>query len=256
MGVTQMKKTLLAVALASSLTSFGAVAADKAPEPDFSLSANIGVVSDYKFRGISQTDGKAAVQGGVDLSHKSGAYIGTWASNVSDWTNTGGKNAEVDLYGGYRFSLPGDISADAGYILYSYPANQANPKQSTQEAYLGLGYGPISYKFSITTGNWFGFCADSGGSTYHDLALSHSVSDKISISAHVGKQDVKCSDVDSDFVDYKIGATYAFSDSLSASANYITVTGLSAAAKTGKFTGGDNEKLYDSAFVISVLKTF
>ena len=250
-----MKKTLLAVALASSLTSFGAVAADKAPEPDFSLSANIGVVSDYKFRGISQTDGKAAVQGGVDLSHKSGAYIGTWASNVSDWTNTGGKNAEVDLYGGYRFSLPGDISADAGYILYSYPANQPSSgiKQSTQEAYLGLGYGPLTYKFSITTGNWFGFCANSGGSTYHDLGVAHSLNDKISISAHVGKQDVKCA-TDYDFVDYKIGATYSITESLSVSGNYISVSGLSADGKTA-FTSGA-EKLYDSAFVISVLKTF
>ncbi|MGA0816532.1 MAG: TorF family putative porin, partial [Burkholderiaceae bacterium] len=62
-----MKKTLLAVALASSLTSFGAVAADKAPEPSYTLTGNIGLVSDYRFRGISQTNKRPAVQGGLDL---------------------------------------------------------------------------------------------------------------------------------------------------------------------------------------------
>ncbi|MFZ9162326.1 MAG: TorF family putative porin, partial [Burkholderiaceae bacterium] len=70
-----MKKTLLAVALASSLTSFGAVAADKAPEPDFSISGNFGLFSDYRFRGISQTDRAPALQGGFDLTHKSGFYL-------------------------------------------------------------------------------------------------------------------------------------------------------------------------------------
>ncbi|MGA0855696.1 MAG: TorF family putative porin [Burkholderiaceae bacterium] len=66
----KMKKTLLAVALASSLTSFGAVAADKAPEPDFSISGNFGLVNDYKYRGISQSGGNAAVSGGLDLTPK------------------------------------------------------------------------------------------------------------------------------------------------------------------------------------------
>ncbi|MFZ9841834.1 MAG: TorF family putative porin, partial [Burkholderiaceae bacterium] len=68
----KMKKTLLAVALASSLTSFGAVAADKAPEPDFSISGNFGFTSDYRFRGVSQTNKGPAAQGGFDLAHKSG----------------------------------------------------------------------------------------------------------------------------------------------------------------------------------------
>jgi hypothetical protein len=94
----KMKKTLLAVALASSLTSFGAVAADKAPEPSYTLTGNIGLVSDYRFRGVSQTQKGPAVQGGLDLALANGLSFGTWTSNVSQWANLGGSQ-EIDLYG-------------------------------------------------------------------------------------------------------------------------------------------------------------
>ncbi|HFD78791.1 MAG TPA: hypothetical protein ENK05_00175 [Gammaproteobacteria bacterium] len=101
-------KTLLASAL---LATAGAAQAE--------LSANLGVVSNYYFRGISQTDDKAAVQGGIDYNHESGLYVGTWLSNV----DFGGKeNAEVDLYAGYGGDI-GDsgFSYDVGTIYYWYP---------------------------------------------------------------------------------------------------------------------------------------
>ena len=248
-----MKKTLLAVALASSLTSFGAVAADKAPEPDFSLSANIGVVSDYKFRGMSQTDQGAAIQGGVDLSHKSGAYLGTWASNVSDWTSIGGKNTEVDVYFGYRFDVPylKGLGADLGYITYNYPGNNSPTNQNTQEIYLGLSYGMFGYKHSVTTGNWFGFCENSGGSTYQDVSLTHPISDQISVSAHYGIQDVQCA-TDYDFKDYKLGVTYDYGSGVSLGVSYVKAVGVN---NEGSYTS-NGKKLYEDNVVFSILKTF
>ena len=153
-----MKKTLLAVALASSLTSFGAVAADKAPEPSYTIAGNFGLVSDYRFRGASQTNNMPALQGGFDFSHKSGAYMGTWLSNVSQWANAGGSQ-EIDYYGGYKFSV-GPVGLDIGAIAYTYPKNTAATPNATNEFYIGASYGPVSYKISQATGNWFGITSD------------------------------------------------------------------------------------------------
>ena len=95
-----MKKTVLAITLAA--LTLPALAQDKkAPEPEFTISGNFGLFSDYRFRGVSQTDKKPAAQGGFDLAHKSGIYVGTWTSNVSQWTATGASQ-EIDLYGGFK----------------------------------------------------------------------------------------------------------------------------------------------------------
>ena len=109
-----MKKTILALSV--SALSVSALAQGKKPEPEITLTGNFALVSDYRFRGISQTDKKPATQGGFDIATKSGAYAGIWTSNVSQWTATGASQ-EVDLYGGYKASLPMDIGLDVGYIV-------------------------------------------------------------------------------------------------------------------------------------------
>ncbi len=88
------------------------------------LSANIGVTSNYIFRGVTQTLDQAAVSGGVDYNHDSGFYAGTWISNVG----SGGSalygsqgNYEQDWYAGYEFEA-GGVGLDVGYILYTYPS--------------------------------------------------------------------------------------------------------------------------------------
>ena len=117
---------LLAANLASAQTA--APAAPKAPEPDYTVSYNVGAVSDYRFRGISQTSNKPAVQGGIDVAFKNGVYIGTWASNVG-WVrafNLASKSAfELDLYGGYKTEIAKDTSIDLGVISYQYPGNNS-----------------------------------------------------------------------------------------------------------------------------------
>lgn len=84
------------------------------------LSANVGVVSNYYFRGVTQTDDKAAVQGGLDWAHDKGFYVGTWASNVDFGDKT---SYELDLYGGWNFDhwLPEDFSLGVNTIYYAYP---------------------------------------------------------------------------------------------------------------------------------------
>jgi uncharacterized protein (TIGR02001 family) len=81
------------------------------------LSGNVGLVSDYRYRGISLSDRDPAIQGGIDLSHKSGLFIGTWASSIADY---GGSNLELDIYGGYAGQAAG-IDYSLSVLGYIYP---------------------------------------------------------------------------------------------------------------------------------------
>ena len=106
------------------------------------LSANIATVSNYYFRGITQTSDNAAIQGGIDYSHESGLYAGTWLSNI----DFGGKeNAEVDLYAGFGNDI-GDtgFSYDVGIIYYWYPG--AGGEQQGDDIDYAELYGSLGWK--------------------------------------------------------------------------------------------------------------
>src|SRR5512141_1314423 len=130
---THLPATLAALAFAAAASSAAlaqtapAPAAEPAkPEPDFTFTGNVGLYSQYVFRGISQTNEKPAVQGGFDLGHKSGFYVGTWASNISwlsDAVPSVSASMEWDMYGGYKGSLPADFGYDLGALYYYYPGN-------------------------------------------------------------------------------------------------------------------------------------
>ena len=246
-----MKKTLLAVtmaALALPMTS-------QAAESGLEISGNFGLTSDYKFRGISQTDGKPAAQGGFDLTHSSGLYIGTWTSNVSYWANTGGNGQEIDIYGGYSTDLPFGLGIDVGALKYYYPSNQVTPKQNTTEFYLGLSYGPVSYKYSQTDGLWFGF-TDSKSSVYQSLAVELPISEALSFSAAYGQQKVK-GPMNPTYNDYSVSISYALPSDFSLSLAYVGTTGLSADEKV-TFTKGpvNATKLYDAKAILTISKSF
>src|SRR3954454_5087250 len=94
-------KTL--VALGGVFFSGVALAQASAPETDYTLSYNAGLATEYRYRGISQSRFDPALQGGMDFAHKSGLYVGTWASTIK-WIRDSGGDAEVeiDVYGGYK----------------------------------------------------------------------------------------------------------------------------------------------------------
>ena len=97
------------------------VPAETAPPPALSFSGSATIASDYRFRGVSQSDGEMAVQGGISLSHQSGFYVGTWASNLAGWGTFGGANMELDLIGGYKAKLADNATLDVGLTWYVYP---------------------------------------------------------------------------------------------------------------------------------------
>ncbi len=109
-----------------------------------SVTGTFGLASDYRFRGVSQTDKEMAVQGGITISHESGFYVGTWGSNLSGWGTFGGSNTELDIYGGYAVQVTEAVKLDAGLTWFMYPGG-AN-KTDFAELYLKLSgtVGPVS----------------------------------------------------------------------------------------------------------------
>jgi len=262
-----MKKTLIAVVLAglASVTSTVVIAADpKAPKPDFEISGNFALVSDYRFRGISQTDRDPALQGGFDLAHKSGIYAGTWASNVSQWANPGG-SMEVDFYVGYATELPMGVGLDVGHTWYQYPGNEPGNdptnavSNDTREFHIKFSYSVLSYKFSRASTTWFGI-PDSKGSNYHSIGLEFSPLDKLTLSAAAGSQKVKGSTRgENSFKDYSVGGSYDLGDDYSLGLTYHRVSFKDSAAKEDWFVPGApnaDAQIFKSGVVISLSKTF
>lgn len=201
-----MKPTQICLAALLSVTTAGAFAQAKAPEPDYTLSFNVGVTTDYRYRGISQSRLKPAVQGGADFAHKSGLYAGVWGSSIQ-WikddgrkagVNSGSSNLEIDLYGGYKGSISDAVGFDVGVLHYAYPSNKyvrvSGTSANTTEVYGALTFGPVTAKYSRSTSNLFGFAApglSSKGSHYLDLSASFDLGGGWSIAPHVGHQKVK-----------------------------------------------------------------
>ncbi|PTD97830.1 TorF family putative porin [Pseudothauera lacus] len=205
-----MQKRILAALLAAPMLGSGAALAEDIP-----FSANVSIVSDYAFRGVSQTDQRPAIQGGFDYAHDSGLYVGVWASNVS-WLSdldARGSSLETNLYAGYAAEI-GPIGLDVGLLQYYYPGDfdsawkAANGMKSpnTLEGYVGVSWAFLSFKYSHSFTNLFG-TADSKGSDYYDLSLSYEVMDGLTLDAHYGYSDIHNAD---NYEDWKLGATYSY----------------------------------------------
>ena len=173
------------------------------------FSANVGFFNQYSFRGIDQSGEEAAVQGGFDWAHDSGFYIGTWASNVD--FNDNDSVTEFDFYGGYTKEIQNGINLDLSMIGYTYPGAYASSKYDYYEYSFGLGksIGPISFSTAINYSPEF--FAKSGDATYWQGGLDYEFQE-IKISGHVGKQwiDLETTYGAPDYVDYSIGASYAW----------------------------------------------
>ena len=117
---------ILKFGIVAILTSFGSLQAAE-------FEGNIALSSEYMWRGMTQSDGEAAVSGGFDISGESGAYFGVWGSNVEYGDDA---TMELDYYFGYAGETEGGLSYDIGYLLYDFPGADYD----AEEIYLGLGY--------------------------------------------------------------------------------------------------------------------
>ena len=270
-----MRKTLLHAAILGALylptTSFAEDAAPAAePASPHTFTYNIGLYSQYVFRGLTQTATKPAIQGGMDYSHYSGLYAGTWASNIS-WLEDGGvfkhSSLEWDIYGGYRNTL-GDtgIGYDVGLLNYIYPATRTpagkNPFVTdpyTLEAYAALSYKWVQAKISYGITDIFAV-KDSSGSYYAELNGNIPVYDSgYTINLHYGHQDYKGSvlGVSNDdlytYDDWKVGVTKSWSNGVNVGAYYTDTNadkdGYGKQLYSGTYLG-------ESTFTAFIQKTF
>ncbi len=111
---------LIPAAFLATVFTTPAMAQETAPPEPITISGSASVGSDYRFRGVSQTDKNVTVQGGITIAHESGLYIGTWGSNLAGWGTFGGANLELDLIAGYKHTFD-TATVDAGVTWYTYP---------------------------------------------------------------------------------------------------------------------------------------
>ena len=248
-----MKKTLvatlLAAAFAAPVMAQSAVAPAEAPAveaaPAPALTGNVGLFSSYRFRGIDQTFGKPALQGGVDYAHSSGLYVGNWNSNVSSGAGFPDGNLEMDFYGGYKQAF-GDFGIDVGAIYYYYPGSEARGMTGgvntgavdNKEIYLGGSWKFLSLKYFYSVGDYFSARGTDGqstrGTSYLDLSANYDLGEGWGINGHVGQLNFK-NVSNGDYTDWKLGVTKDLSG---------WVVGLSYIDTNAKGSCGSTPKLY------------
>jgi uncharacterized protein (TIGR02001 family) len=255
-----MKATHFTLATLIALIALPSLAQTAAPaaKPDYTITGNLGIFSDYRFRGISQTNKKPAIQGGVDFAHSSGIYLGNWNSNV-DSAQYNGANIEMDFYGGWKATF-GDFGLDLGAIYYYYPGTGANntTKIDNGEIYIGGSWGPLSAKYYYAVTDFFG-ADDSDGSWYINLAASHDFGNGFGVNAAVGYQGLKggarAAEIGGSFpgpdniVDYKLGGTYTIDGWAFGLAYIATNRDYAGYTRTGT-------NISDGTAVVSVTKSF
>lgn len=219
--------------MAASILATSAFVAAPAMAQDeglgISVSGNAAIVTEYRFRGVDLSGGDIAVQGGIDLSHDSGIYLGTWGSSIDEDT-VGFGHTELDIYGGWSGDLTDGLALDVGAIYYLYPNADNGLIGPTDyiEFYTSLGFtlGPAE----ATVGVAYAPEQDSLGGTdnlyiYTDVGVGIPGT-PISISGHLGYTDgfLTFTD-DGDAFDWSVGADVALTENLSVGVAYIGADG-------------------------------
>ena len=255
----KLKSKLLLALLATSSAAF-AQTAPAAPEVTY----NVGVVSQYRYRGLAQTKGNPAVQGGVDYANAGGYYLGAWASTIqwikdSSTSNTSYSGpTELDLYGGYKFESSG-VAYDVGFLRYQYTGNSLSKvpggsdtqlnNANTNEVYAAGTIGAYTLKWSYALTNLFGN-VQSSGSDYIDLTANYDLGAGITLTPHLGRAIVAGPGNGLGGLSYTDGSlTVAkdLGDGLSA-----TVAAIATNAKSTAFNSGSNYATGKSAVVIGL----
>ncbi len=260
-----IKKTLTAGLLSVALGS--GLAQAQQPASPHSISGNVGLYSQYIFRGLNQTDRDPAIQGGFDYSHSSGLYAGTWASNIS-WLRdagayTGGGSAELDFYGGFRNAIGNsDFGYDVGLLYYWYPGTTAPgvTDADTFEIYGALSWKWLSAKLSYAVSDDVFGVQNADGTYYLDFTASYPVPNtNLSLVAHYGIQEFDgnssaCATGNNDdcasYKDWKLGVTYTLPQDFTIGAFY-TDTSMNSAQEAfytinNRFIGKDTVTVFIS----------
>ncbi len=204
-------RTALAVFAAAAAFPAVAFAQDDASTENsdgITISGSATVVSDYRFRGFSQSNEKAAIQGGITVSHDSGLYVGTWGSSIGFANGT-----EIDVFAGYARELGSGITADIGVTSYFYPGGGSGT--NVLEPYFSLSgdVGPASVKAGVAwaPGGQTSLGDDSAVYVYSDVGIGIT-NTPITLKGHIGysKSDSFLGGLDGDVFDYSVGVDFSY----------------------------------------------
>lgn len=235
--------TAATVLAGSALAAVPAYAEEEtAPPSEVTITGNVALVTDYRFRGISLSGGDPAIQGAINVNHSSGLYVGAWASSLEESLGYG--STETDIYAGWTGPLGSAVTADVGLLYYVYFNSGVGDDLNVFEPYASLSttLGPVTgkvgvaYAFKQDSLDVFDLDGDGEGEDnlylYTDLSAGIP-NTPISVSAHVGYSDGALSpklltlqSFDGGF-DYSLGATWNITKSLSVGATYVGVDGNS-----------------------------
>ncbi len=222
-------------------------------------SGGAALTSDYVFRGVSQTNGDPALQGGIEYAHDGGFYIGTWGSSISWLSDIPGdisSSLELDGYLGYRGKVNDVFSYDVGALTYCYPGDfpAGFSRADTTEIYAGATATPVEslalgLKYSYAVTELFGY-AGSKGSGYLDASANWTFSPGWTLNTHYGKQWIE-DNAAFEYADWKLGVTKAFDNGFSIAAAY---TGTD--ADDALYTNAFGNKVADDAIALTLTKAF
>lgn len=272
-----MQKKLLVAAL-GALFALPVLAEDAAvtqhkedihviPASEHTVTANVALVSDYVYRGVSQTFRQPAIQGGFDYAHSSGVYLGVWSSNVSNVSYNGGSQ-EIDFYGGYKGQVNDDLNYDIGLLQYYYPnavtaaAPAVSNKYDTLEAYAAVNYKFVGAKYSYALTDFFGANTTTGargntrGSGYLDLYANYEVIPKLTLGAHVGHQSISNGGATFlGYTDYKLSISKDINGYVLGAA-YVKTNLPTAAETLTNASSGTTKNIGNGRVVLSLSRSF
>jgi uncharacterized protein (TIGR02001 family) len=242
--LTSIRGLVAATALAGSvLAATPALADETAPPSEFTLTGNIAFVTDYRFRGLSRSKGDPAIQGGINLNHSSGFYVGIWSSSTSFKPPADAVygSQELDIFGGWTGQVTSGVTADVGLVYYAYPGGHVG-KAEFFEPYVSVSttLGPVTGKVGLNYAwkqealNFNGGGKDDNLYIYGELSAGIP-NTPVSVSGHLGYTDGALSPkfatgqtVDSKGgLDWNLGATFAITPHLSIGGQYVGVQGRS-----------------------------
>ena len=268
-----IKKTLTTALVATALSA--GIAQAQTPASPHTISANVGLYSQYIFRGLTQTNADPAVQGGFDYSHSSGFYAGTWASNISwltDSTSVTGytsSSMEWDFYGGFSNTIGNsDFGYDVGLLYYWYPGTRSDTAApgsvdaDTFEIYGALSWKWLSAKLNVALSNDVFGVPNADGTYYLDFTADYPVPNtKLNLIAHYGIQHFTgdsapgvSNDDNASYDDWKLGATYALPKDFTIGA-YYTDTSMNA-QQTAFYTNSEGREVGKGTFTVYISKSF
>lgn len=253
----------LPLAALASVAFISPAAAQDSPEaarpaeaqtpPAFTVTGGITLASQYRFRGISLSDEKVALQGTINLNHRSGFYAGAYGYSLDGFGELGGSNLELDLYVGYRRQVAEGVTVDGGLLYYAYPGSTGGDFEFFEPyANVSVTRGPVTGKLGIAFApSQDGLANNSNTYVYGDLSLAVP-NTPFTLTGHIGNSHGNTPLTPSgDYIDWSLGATVTW-NRLTFGVAYVD-TNLSAAEAA---SGGATRDIVDGAVVATLSANF